>query len=130
MPSRRDLLARASGGLATLSALAGCSVLSGMPDGITIAVGEPDETPAADEDPTVIDFRDLSDPEQRLVEKGLDGGYRTCEEIPDAANDLAGRTSVQTYLQYQGDRYGLWLAIQDQVYAMTTDPPDGDCGWL
>jgi hypothetical protein len=142
MPSRRDLLARAAGGVAGLTALAGCSVLDSMPDGITMAVGEPDPTPKPST-PTVtgtasdrpeqqfVQYRDLTEPEQQLVEKALDGGYRTCDEVPEAANALADRIRTpNTYLRYRGDVKGLWLAITDMVFAGTTDPPDGDCGWL
>ncbi|WP_255195244.1 hypothetical protein [Halorarius litoreus] len=142
MPSRRDVLARTAGGLVILAALAGCSVLDGMPDGVTIAVGEPDETPTATATPAestpptyerpshqMLRYRDLSAPERRLVEKALDGGYRTCDEVPEAANALADRIRTpDTYLRYRGEVKGLWLAITDMVFAGTTDPPAGECG--
>lgn len=130
MPSRRDVLAGA--GTISVTALAGCSALDGMPHGITIAVGDPDPTPnPADESEQVLRYGDLSTPEQTLVRKGLDGGYRTCEDVPDAANDLTERIDAENvYLDRRGERYGLWLTITDLVYASTTDPPDGECGWL
>ena len=129
--------------MAGLTALAGCSVLDSMPDGITMAVGEPDPTPAPTGTPgetttpsdrpeqQVIRYDDLSAAEQALVEKALDDGHRTCEEVPDAADALADRIETpNTYLRYRGDVKGLWLAITDMVFADTTQPPDGDCGWL
>ena len=130
MPSRRDVLA--STATLSVAALAGCTALDGMPKGITIAVGPPDETPSPDGGkPQLLRYGDLSPPEQTLVEKGLDGSYRTCDEVPDAANDLAGRIDApDVYLRYEGTRYGLWLTVTDLVHASTTDPPSGDCGWF
>ncbi len=118
-----------------------------MPDGIRFAVGTPEPTPAATEtatdtpatvgddsperDQQVIAYTDLADHEKQLVEKGLDGGHITCEDVPESANDFSDRLETQyVYLEYEGDRYGVYLAITDVVYASTTDPPEGDCGWL
>lgn len=125
MPSRRTVLAAVAG--AGTAALAGCSVLDGMPDGAAVAVGAPDPTPGPD--PAVVAWTDLTDPERDLLERAFDGGHRTCDGVPDAADRFADRVeSPETYLRRDGDLYGLWLAVTDVVLAGTTDPPEGSCG--
>ncbi|MFB6130008.1 MAG: hypothetical protein ABEJ28_04200 [Salinigranum sp.] len=134
--TRRRLLS--VGGTTGLAALAGCSggcvrglpfVGSGMPNDGEVATDPVDAVP---EDATTIDLATLPDPERSLLRTAVeDGVARVCTtdggDRADALRSFADRVSPESsYLAAGGDHYGLWVRIEDMVFAGTADPPEGD----
>lgn len=88
----------------------------------------------ADADVTVR-YSDLPDEEREIVETAVNEGlYHACPEIPDAVHTFASRFSntEEPYLSYDGTTYGLWLSVEDELFATTAPAPENDpsCGVL
>lgn len=134
---RRELLAVvATAGGATLAGCTGnCGPEipffgSGMPNDGELAVGPAGSIP---QDATVVAFSDLPSAERSLVETAVrEGVARACmgeeTERTEALRSFGDRMDggMSTYLDYDGDRYGLWVRITDVVYSNTADPPADD----
>ncbi|MFB6193700.1 MAG: hypothetical protein ABEI75_01425 [Halobaculum sp.] len=133
---RRRLLAAAVTG--TTVGSVGC--LGGFPEDAALRATE--TAGAGDEPQTtnapVVVFGDLPAAERRLVRPALDGRVvRVCpseaDERGDTLRSFAGRFEPASLLRRAGTLYGVWLRIEDVVYADTADPPETDgnpCGFL
>lgn len=131
-PSRRRILATAGGVAAT--ALAGC-LGTGMPHDAEITTRRVADIDAGSDGVSVLHYADLPTAEQRIVDDALaDGVYHACPDLPNAIRSFASRTgsSNDTYLEHGGGHYGLWVRVEDLVYASTASPPDDrrSCGWF
>ena len=133
--SRRQALA--SGLAMGFATIAGCTSDCGffgqrMSHTGTIVVSPIESVPT---DATIIQFSQLSEPEQKLlrtaIEKGAvqicmdDEGEQT-DSIYRFGNRAAGKES---YLSHENEYYGLFVGITDQSYVMTAediDIPDGN----
>ncbi|MFB6079031.1 MAG: hypothetical protein ABEJ80_08650 [Halarchaeum sp.] len=128
MPSTRRRALAATVTVAT-AALAGC--LDRMPHDGEIATEPASETDATAADASLVHYADLSAEERDVVATAIsDGVYHACSDL-DTLSSLAGRLTPRTYLERDGDYYGLWVRVTDTVAADTADPPDEefDCGW-
>jgi len=128
VPSTRRRALAATAGVATL-ALAGC--LDRMPHDGEIATEPASETDATATDASLVHYAALPDAERDVVATALDDGvYHACS-VPDTLDSFADRLTPRTYLERDGDYYGLWVRITDTVAADTADPPaeEFDCGW-
>ncbi|WP_262174598.1 hypothetical protein [Haloarcula laminariae] len=117
---RRQVLA-----LFGTASLAGCT---GMASDGTIKTEQ--KSPSGES--VIVLFDELPAEEQNIVQTAIDENfYHACPELPDAMHSFAERMgSEDTYLTYQGNQYGLWVRIADQVYAMSASPPENtpNCG--
>lgn len=124
--TRRGLVSAA--GVAVLST-AGC-LGPGLPEDATVTVSE--QSPGSDA--SVVSGEDLTDPERQIVQTAIDEElYHACPDLPDALYRFAERfEAIESYLQYQGTTYGLWVRIEDTVRVDTAEPPDTrpNCGLL
>jgi hypothetical protein len=112
---RRQLLA-----LAGALPLAGCL---GGTDGDAVVRAQPS---SAFDTSTPVVFDDLPAEERAIVRTAVDDGfYHACPELPGAVRSFAGRLDSEApSLEYDGDRYGLYVRVEDLVYADTADPPE------
>lgn len=114
--------------LATLGALPLAGCLGGMDrDAIVTA-----ERASTADGPVTVVFGDLPAEEQEIVRTAVDDGiYHACPELPGAVRSFAGRLDdEEPFLDYRGDRYGLYVRIEDLVYAETAPFPENtpSCG--
>jgi hypothetical protein len=124
--NRRVLLSAA--GLA-VAPLAGC--LGGASRDAVASTAERSAT----DDAEVISYTDLPGAEQQIARTAVEEGfYHACPELPDALYSFSERVSTidNSYLEYQGATYGLWIRIQDTIRVDTAPTPDADpsCGVL
>jgi hypothetical protein len=122
--NRRRLLA-AAGIVAT--PLAGC-VGSATGDAV-VSTAERSVT----DDAEVISYADLPEAERRIARTAVvEGFYHACPDLPDALYSFAERFSTidDSYLEYRGTTYGLWVRITDTVRVDIAPTPDADpsCG--
>lgn len=125
--TRRTLLhATGAGGAIALSGCLG----TGMP-GDAVAAATPVEM--VPDDATTLDMGSLPAAEQQLLQTAIEDGYYHECEVSDATRSFAGRIEGgpdTTYLARGDARYGLWVRVDDVVYADTggSPPETPDCG--
>ncbi|MWG33610.1 hypothetical protein [Halomarina oriensis] len=133
--NRRSLLASLS--LAPASMLAGCSGScsqgffgTSMPHDGEIAVERTDTVP---EQATIIQFSELPDAEQSILQTAVeDGVVRACldddDEKTSAMRSFSNRMKgEETYLVYNTNHYALGVRMADEVYGSGTAPlPESD----
>ncbi len=108
--------------------LAGCA---GGPRDALVSAGESEPS----EDTPALRVSDLPEKERSIARTAIeDGVYHACPELPPELRSLAGRFDGpdDAYLRYDGRTYGLWIRIEDTVWAGTADPPaeTPSCGLL
>jgi hypothetical protein len=101
-----------------------------MPKDAVVRV-DPNSAPAG---PATVPFDELPTEEQAIVQTAIEEGlYHTCPDLPESVRSFAGRLdSEEPSLGYDGGRYGLWVRIEDLVYADTASSPatTPSCGLL
>jgi hypothetical protein len=120
---RRQLLA-----LAGALPLAGC--LCGMSKDAVVRA----DRASAPDGPATVSLDELPSEEQTIVRTAIDEGlYHACPDLPEPVRSFAGRLdSEEPSLGYDGERYGLYVRVEDLVYADTASSPAStpSCGLL
>lgn len=124
--NRRELLSAV--GL-TVTPLSGC--IGGSSRDAVVSTAER----SAADDAEVISYADLLEAERRIARTAVGKGvYHACPELPEALYSFSDRFSTidNSYLEYRGTTYGLWIRIQDTIRVDTAPAPDADlsCGVL
>ena len=92
------------------------------------------ERASAPDGPATVSLGDLPAEERTIVRTAIEEGLsHACPDLPESVRSFAGRLdSEEPSLGYDGERYGLWVRIEDLVYADTASPPETtpSCGLL
>lgn len=122
---RRHFLATVG---AASASLAGCLGPDMPNDAVVRAVQESRPT-----DTAVVSYDVLSRAEQQIARTAVEEDfYHACPDLPAALRSFAERFegTEDTYLEYRGTSYAMWIRIEDTVRAGTASPPENEpsCG--
>jgi hypothetical protein len=84
-------------------------------------------------DRPTVNYGDLTDEEQAIIQTSLDSEYyHACPPLPEAVQRLGARFGEGTELRYQETRYLPWFRIADEIITAFAPRPETvpSCGLL